>query len=55
MMYFLRFASIEDYTNLEGGSDIRFCLKKFRDVTILSVSNSVTSYESILAFIYNLK
>ena len=47
-MCFLHFATVEDYANLEGGSDVRFCLKHFRDITIFSVSNFVILYEIIL-------
>ena len=48
LMCFPHFASIEGYANLEGGSDVRFCLKHFRDVTIFSVSNFVILYKIIL-------
>ena len=47
-MCFLHLASVEDYANLNGGSDVRFCLKHFRDVTIFNVSNFVILYEIIL-------
>ena len=47
-MCFLHFASIENYANLEGGSDVRLCLEHFRDVNIFSVSNFVILFESIL-------
>ena len=47
-MCFLCFASVEATLISKGGSDVRFCLKHFRDVIIFSVSNFVILYEIIL-------
>ena len=50
-MCFPHFASVEGYANLNGVSDVRFCLKHYRDTTIFNVTNFVMSYKIILNYL----